>query len=253
MASIQLKHVTVSFPVYDASARSIKKRLLPGQTGGEIQRGGHRGSASLIAALSDVSIELGHNDRLALIGHNGAGKTTLLRVLAGIYEPAAGSVVVEGQLAPLFDIGLGMDAEATGYENILLRGLFLGMTREQIKARTEDIAEFTELGDFLHLPLRTYSTGMRLRLAFAVSTSFVPDILLLDEGIATGDADFMEKASRRLHEFAASAGIIVLASHSEVLVRQLCRKAMILEHGRIAAVGTVDDMLGQYRQRRAGS
>jgi len=144
-----------------------------------------------------------------------------------------------------------MDAEATGYENIYLRGLFLGISRKEIKRRIDDIASFTELGDFLHLPIRTYSTGMRMRLAFAISTSVEPDILLLDEGIGAGDAAFVEKANQRIQSFASRAGIIVLASHSEDLIRRICRTAILMERGRILDVGEVEPILERYRERLA--
>jgi homopolymeric O-antigen transport system ATP-binding protein len=248
MAEVQLDNVSVAFPIYDASSRSLKKRLVGAATGGRIRSDA---GPSLVQALDGVTLHLQHGDRVGLIGHNGAGKTTLLRVLAGIYEPGSGTVRVEGHVAPLFDISLGMDTESNGYENIVLRGLFLGMSRAEIKARMDDIADFTELGNFLELPIRTYSAGMRMRLAFAVSTAIHPDILLLDEGIGAGDAAFLEKANRRLQEFTDKAAIIVLASHSEHLVSQLCRTSVLMEHGRVVGVGNTDEILVLYRERIA--
>jgi ABC-2 type transport system ATP-binding protein/lipopolysaccharide transport system ATP-binding protein len=246
MADIQLDGVSVAFPIYDASSRSLKKRLVGAATGGRIQS---QAGPSVVQALDNVTLHFRHGDRVGLVGHNGAGKTTLLRVVAGIYEPSGGIVSVEGQVAPLFDISLGMDPESTGYENIVLRGLFLGMPHAEIEARMDEIAEFTELGSFLDLPIRTYSTGMRMRLAFAVSTSIHPDILLLDEGIGAGDAAFLDKANRRLQEFTDKAAIIVLASHSEQLVRQMCRTSVLMEHGRVVGVGPTDEILALYRRR----
>jgi len=199
--------------------------------------------------LHDLSFNVKKGQVLGLLGRNGAGKTTLLRVLAGIYEPGVGTVRVDGHVAPLFDLLLGMDPEGTGYENILLRGLFLGMRRTDIEAQIDEIAAFTELGSFLELPIRTYSAGMRLRLAFAVSTSFHPDILLLDEGIGAGDAAFLEKVNRRLQEFTSKATIIVLASHSEQLVRQLCSTSVLMEHGRIIEISSTSEVLELYRER----
>ena len=137
-------------------------------------------------------------DRVGLVGHNGAGKSTLLRLLSGIYEPTRGSATVGGRVAPVFDLGVGMDPEISGYENIIIRGLFLGQTRKQMAAKVDEIAEFTELGEYLSMPLRTYSTGMRVRLAMGVVTSIDPEILLLDEGIGAVDADFLKKAQSRL-------------------------------------------------------
>ena len=250
MADIQLDNVSVAFPVYDTSSRSLKKRLVGAAMGGRIRS---EAGPSVVQALEDVTLHFRHGDRIGLIGRNGAGKTTLLRVLAGIYEPGVGTVRVEGHVAPLFDLSLGMDPEGTGYENIVLRGLFLGMRRADIEARVEEIAAFTELGNFLELPIRTYSVGMRLRLAFAVSTSFHPDILLLDEGIGAGDASFLEKVNRRLQEFTSKATIIVVASHSERLVEQMCSNAVLMEQGRVVAFSSTSEVLELYRDRTSGN
>ena len=247
MASIDLENVVVSFPVYDQGARSLKKRIISATTGGRIESDADSGKISVVQALDGVNLSLRHGDRVGLVGHNGAGKTTLLRVLAGIYEPTIGTAKITGHAAPLFDVALGMDPESTGYENIVLRGLFLGLSHNAINARVDEIAEFTELGSFLELPIRTYSAGMRMRLAFAVSTSIEPDILLLDEGIGAGDAAFLEKASRRLKEFTEKAAIIVLASHSEGLIRQMCDKAVLMEHGKVLQLGDTNDVLEHYR------
>jgi ABC-2 type transport system ATP-binding protein/lipopolysaccharide transport system ATP-binding protein len=188
-----------------------------------------------------------HGERVGLVGHNGAGKTTLLRVIAGIYEPVTGTVAVEGRTVPLFDAGLGTDPESSGMDNIQLRGLFLGLSKAEMRRRTDEIAEFTGLGPFLDMPLRTYSTGMQARLAFAISTCIDPDVLLLDEGIGAGDAAFMAKASQRLDRLVQQTGILVLASHSEDLLRRLCSKAFLFEHGRVVAEGSVDEVLARYR------
>jgi ABC-2 type transport system ATP-binding protein/lipopolysaccharide transport system ATP-binding protein len=247
MASIDLEGVVVSFPVYDQSSRSLKKRLITATTGGRIESATESGKITVVRALDGVTLSLAHGDRVGLVGHNGAGKTTLLRVLAGIYEPTIGTARIDGNAAPLFDVALGMDPESTGYENIVLRGLFLGLSRRQIDERVDDIAEFTELGEFLKLPIRTYSTGMRMRLAFAVSTSIEPDILLLDEGIGAGDAAFLEKAQRRLRDFTDKAAIIVLASHSDALVRQMCEQVVLMEHGKILRFGPTEEILSTYR------
>jgi ABC-2 type transport system ATP-binding protein/lipopolysaccharide transport system ATP-binding protein len=253
VASILLENVDVSFPIYDASSRSLKKRLIEVGTGGRIQSQPGSNRLSVVEALRNVSLSFEHGDRVGLVGHNGAGKTTLLRVLAGIYEPNNGRVEVEGHVAPLFDVSLGMDPESTGYENIVLRGLFLGLTHKEIRRRLEDIADFTELGDFLSLPIRTYSAGMRMRLAFAVSTSIEPDILLLDEGIGAGDAAFLNKAKRRMEAFTGKAAIIVLASHSESLIKQMCKTSVLMEHGSVLRVGDTQEILGYYRDKHKTS
>jgi ABC-2 type transport system ATP-binding protein/lipopolysaccharide transport system ATP-binding protein len=250
VASILLENVSVSFPVYSSSTRSLKNRLIQSATGGQIRADGATQRISIVQALQNINLSLKSGDRIGLVGHNGAGKTTLLRVLGGIYEPNCGHVSIHGSTVPLFDIGLGMNQESTGYENIILRGLFLGLTRQQIKSRLDEIAEFTELGDFLDLPIRTYSAGMQMRLAFAVSTSVVPDILLLDEGIGAGDASFLQKARERLKRFTDQVSIIVLSSHSEELISGMCSQALLMEHGQIVKHGPTEEVLALYRAMR---
>jgi ABC-2 type transport system ATP-binding protein/lipopolysaccharide transport system ATP-binding protein len=245
LVSIRLDHVSVSFPIYSAGSRSIRARLMAAGSAGRI--GTDTASHLVVRGLQDVTAEIAHGDRVALIGRNGAGKTTMLRVMAGIYEPIAGTAIIEGKVAPLFDIGFGMDPESTGHENIILRGLYLGLSRAEIRAKADEIAEFTELGPFLNLPLRTYSAGMQARLSFAVSTCIDPEILLLDEGVGAGDAAFLDKAKQRLDAVVARAGILVVASHSEALVRRLCTKAILLDQGGVVATGTIDEVLERYR------
>jgi ABC-2 type transport system ATP-binding protein/lipopolysaccharide transport system ATP-binding protein len=248
-SSIKLDRVAVSFPIYGGSARSLKNRIVSSATGGRI--GSDRRARTTIDALRNINLSIEHGERVALVGHNGAGKTTLLRVLAGIYPPQQGRVHVIGRVAPLFDIGLGTDPDATGYDNIRLRGLYLGLTRRQVNQRIDEIAEFTELGSFLDMPMRTYSLGMQARLSFAVSTSVDPEVLLLDEGIGAGDAAFMEKANKRLQAFVQRAGILVLASHSVGLLTQLCSRAIRLEHGEIAEDGRLADVVPEARAEMA--
>ena len=250
MTSIELRDVSVSFSVYTAGSRSLKNAMLAATTGGRI---GADAGHVVVQALENVSFCLSDGDRVALIGHNGAGKTTLLRVLAGIYEPLAGTVRIEGRTTPMFDLNLGMDPEGSGYENIILRGLYLGLTRSEILARRDDVAEFTELGPFLDLPVRTYSAGMQARLAFAMATCIEPEILLLDEGIGAGDAKFIDKANRRLDQFINKVGILVLASHSVDLARRSCSKALLMEHGRAVWMGDIEEGLRIYKDRDSGA
>jgi ABC-type polysaccharide/polyol phosphate transport system ATPase subunit len=243
MASIQLRDMHVEIPIYDTSARSLKKRILSATTGGRIIRD-H--GVALVRVINGISLELKDGDRLGLVGPNGAGKTSLLRVLAGVYEPTGGWINVEGSVIPLLDINLGIDYESTGYENVLLRGAVLGLKRRELKALTEHIAQFTGLGNYLAVPVRTYSSGMVLRLAFSISTSVTPEILLLDEFFSVGDAEFLEKAERRLNELISKAGILVFASHSQDLIRRLCNKVLWLEKGEIRALGGVAPVLAEY-------
>ena len=192
-----------------------------------------------VAALSGISFSLASGDRLGLVGGNGAGKTTLLKVLYGIYEPTGGSVAIEGRLDALFNIHLGFRAEATGRRNIVLRGLINGWTPEEIDARMQSIIDFSELGEFVDMPFKSYSQGMAARLAFSIATSFEPEILLMDEWIGAGDADFQAKAQRRMAEIAERAGIIVLASHNNDLIRRTCNRILRLERGKVAATDDV--------------
>ncbi len=231
--SLELDNVTVDFPIYSGGSRSLKKTLVSIGTGGRILQGGGRVS---IQALKEVSLKLNHGDRLGLIGHNGAGKTTLLRTMAGVYEPTIGKVRVSGRVATIFDFTLGLDFDATGYENITLQGMLLGLSRRGIGQLTDEIAAFTDLGGYLDMPIRTYSAGMLTRLAFAVATSTDPELLLMDEWIETGDADFFHRAEERLRTLIGRAGILVLASHNMALIRTLLhpRRSGCL-HGQLKA------------------
>lgn len=246
MASIHLDRVSASFPIYSSHARSIRTRVMVATTGGRI--GSDKRNSVVVRALDNVTLNIEHGDRVGLVGKNGAGKSTLLRVMAGVYEPSSGTVERSGRVAPLFSDKLGMDGENTGYENIIMRGLFLGFTREEMQDKIPEIAEFTELGDFLNMPTHTYSAGMLMRLTFAVSTCIKPEILLMDEGIGAGDASFMKKAARRLEKLVESSGVLVLASHSESLLRRMCSKAVLLERGQVVHQGSLEDVLERYNE-----
>ena len=243
---LQLAGVTVDFPVYSTNARSLKNDLLRKSTGGRIGR--NADSRVSVRALEEVSLAFGRGDRVGLIGHNGAGKSTLLRVLAGVYHPTKGQVRRRGRVTSLFDLFLGLDASETGYDNIRLRGLFLGLTPAEIRDRGAEIAAFTGLGDYLEMPLSTYSSGMMLRLAFAVSTCVEPEILLMDEWLGSGDAAFVEKAERRLRAFVENSSILVLASHNTALLERFCTSGVLLEAGRVRAVGPISEVLRAYGQ-----
>jgi lipopolysaccharide transport system ATP-binding protein len=230
MAYISLKHVAVHFPIYGAGANSLKKTLAASVTGGRL---GKETGVTVVQALSDINIELKDGDRLGLVGHNGAGKSTLLRTLAGIYEPSAGEFIREGSVASLIDPMLGIEVEASGLENIMLRGLVMGLGKKQIEKLTPDICDFSGLGEYLNMPVRTYSTGMLMRLAFSISTSIRADILLMDEWLSVGDAEFMERAEARMKEVVTKSGILVLASHSLELIERECNRVVRLSHGQI--------------------
>jgi ABC-type polysaccharide/polyol phosphate transport system ATPase subunit len=234
MAVLRFDHVTVQFPIYNTRARSLRNSLVNIGTGGRIDQESRR--FPVVTALRDVSFELKHGDRLGLTGHNGAGKTTLLRTMAGIYTPVSGPVTREGRTATIIEVGSGMDVELSGYENITRMGLLLGMTYGEIAAAMPGIEELTDLGDYLDMPVRTYSAGMTMRLMFAVATSHRPEILLIDEMFGAGDAAFQKKAEERMRSMIDSASIFVFASHSMALLQQYCRRIFKLEHGTLVEV-----------------
>jgi lipopolysaccharide transport system ATP-binding protein len=230
-ALIQATDLTVDFPIYEANARSFKSAVLRTATGGVLSRESGRVT---IRALDRLNFEMKEGDRIGLVGHNGSGKSTLLRVIAGVYEPTGGAISVDGKIASMLNIWLGMNMDASGVENIYLRARVLGMSIPEIDRVVDEICEFAELGDFIHMPLRTYSSGMQMRLAFAVSTSVAADIVLMDEWLSVGDADFAAKAQERLKQMLGRTKIMIVASHNEDMVRKSCNKILRLEHGKIA-------------------
>jgi ABC-type polysaccharide/polyol phosphate transport system ATPase subunit len=246
---LSLDNVSVSFPIYHGGSRSLKKSLLFRGSGGQLASDAN--NRITVEALRNVSLEFCTGDRVALIGSNGAGKTTLLRVMAGIYEPVIGVVKSRGRVSPMFDIALGIDGEISGYDNIRLRGLILGLSAREIEERMADIVEFTELGDYLDIPVRTYSSGMMTRLTFAVATCFAPEILLMDEWIVAGDAGFLSKAQHRIESFIEKAGILILASHSNDICRQWCNKAVWMERGEVRMHGNIEAVLDSYNNQIA--
>jgi ABC-type polysaccharide/polyol phosphate transport system ATPase subunit len=247
MAYIELQKATLDLPIYDVQGRSLKKKLIRMGRRNSIAEGND--GVVVVRALDNIDLRLERGDRIGLIGRNGAGKSTLLRTMAGIYPPTQGRVLTDGKIVPLLDISLGMDDNSTGMQNIRLRGLLLGMSDEEIRAKQQSIADFSELGDYLDLPLRTYSSGMRVRLAFAVSTAVDAEILLLDEVMGVGDASFMHKAEQRLADLHSRAEIVVLAMHSNEEIRRVCNKALWMERGRIRGFGPVEEILHGYEEQ----
>ena len=239
-ASIIAENLTVDFTVYNSPHRSLKKNLLKIATGGRISS--EAGGGITIRALDGVSFSLTSGDRLGVMGHNGSGKSTLLRVLAGVYEPSGGRLEVQGKIASLLDISIGMDPEASGIENIYLRGLLLGLGKEEIRQKVEEIVDFSGLGDFIDLPIRTYSSGMAMRLAFSIATCVEADILLMDEWLSVGDADFVKKAEDRLKSLVNKTPILVMASHSPEVLKEVCTRVIRLDEGRIALEGRGSDL-----------
>lgn len=244
MASVEVQNVRVDFLVYGAQ-RSFRKVLFERATGGLVMRD-KKSDRVVVRALTNVNLSLKDGDRIGLIGHNGSGKSTLLKTLAGIYEPLEGQILIEGKLTPLFDTLPGLDVEDTGYQNIITAGMMFGMSRERIEEVLPDVEKFSELGEYLGLPVRTYSMGMMTRLGFAFATAIDPGILLMDEGIGAGDARFAERAEKRLKEFMDRSSIIVLASHSNALIKSICNRAALMQNGTIIATGSVDEVLEKY-------
>lgn len=242
MADIRANSVSIDIPIYDVASTSLRKLLL-GRVGGSFAAAG---SHVVVHALKDISFEAHDGDRIGLIGGNGSGKTTLLRVLSGVYPPTRGTIEVRGHVSSMLDASLGMSADATGYENILMCGTIRGLTREEIEASVEDVASFTELGEYLKMPVRTYSSGMRLRLAFAIATLRQPDILLLDEVIGVGDAAFFEKAYARLQRLVERSRILFVASHTITILEELCNKVLWLHQGSLVAFGEMRAVLASY-------
>ncbi len=242
MASIIVENVSLDYPIYDSNSRSIKNAVLR-TVGAKMS---HSSGRVDVQALRNISLQLQDGDRLAIVGRNGAGKTTLLKVLAGIYEPTAGRVRIQGSVSSLTDVTMGMDVDATGSENIVMRCIFLGMTHREVNAKIAEIEEFTELGPYLSLPIRTYSTGMLVRLGFAASTACRPEILIMDEMIGAGDMAFAKKAQARVEEYVAGAHILVLASHNNAILEQFCNKAILLDAGRIIRFGTLEEVFQAY-------
>jgi ABC-2 type transport system ATP-binding protein/lipopolysaccharide transport system ATP-binding protein len=247
MVAVTLEGVCIDYPVYGAESRSLKKSLLRGGMGSRVSHDAHH--RITVHALHDISLQFREGDRIGLVGPNGAGKSTLLRTIAGIYEPARGRVRVHGRVTTLFSLNLGIEEEATGLENITLRGLAAGMTKREIERHAADIADFTELGEYLNFPILTYSTGMRARLAFAISTAIKPEILLMDEWIGAGDAGFIEKARGRLNSMVDEAGILVLASHNQNLIKRICSGIMELEAGHLKRAEPTEAFFGKESEK----
>ncbi len=247
--SILATNLHVDIPLLSVGDYNLKKRLLTALRRKAVK-------VETITALAGIDLTIAEGARLGLVGANGSGKTTLLRVIAGTLVPTRGAIATSGRVAAILDGSLGTDPEATGYENIIIRGLLLGLTRAEIEERMPGIVEFSGLGDRLRHPVHTYSTGMRARLMVSIATSIDPDILLIDEGIGTADAEFTDRANERLREFLGRTGVLVIASHSQSLLRQFCDTVIWLDHGTIVDHGPVADVLGRMNasiRERVGS
>ena len=234
MACVVAEDLCFEFPIYGSQGLSLKRTFLRAATGGLIAKdASHR---IVVRALDGVTFTLGDGDRIGLVGHNGSGKSTLLRVLSGIYEPLRGSVLTRGRVVSMLDVYQGLDYEATGYENIFVRAAIMGYRPKQIKPIIDEIVEFSGLGDYIRMPMRTYSSGMIVRLAFAIATCVTADILLMDEWLSVGDEAFRTKAEQRIQRLFDTVKILVLASHDLSLIRSTCNKVIYLSHGKVTAI-----------------
>lgn len=246
MAHIRLKDVSISYPIFNSHSRSLRTAVFS-KLGGNIVS---HNNTVVVDAIKNLNLALENGDRIALLGHNGAGKTTLLRTFAGVYPPLSGTVDIEGRISSFTDLTLGMDMEANGWDNIIFRCAFMGLTFKEASDLAPSIAEFSELGDFLDMPVRTYSSGMFIRLAFAISTSIEPDIVIMDEMINAGDAQFISKARKRIEKILGNASVFVIASHDISITRQFCKTALWLEKGTAKALGPVDEVTEAYLESR---
>jgi lipopolysaccharide transport system ATP-binding protein len=244
MVEIKLTNASVEIPVFNATGRSLTSKLLEVATGGKLDSDPN--GRIVVKALTNVSFTMREGDRVGFVGHNGAGKSTLLRVLSRVFEPTSGSASIVGQTGSLIDISLGINPEATGRENVDIRGQLLGLSKRQVKEKYEEIVSFAQLGDFMEMPVRTYSSGMQLRLAFAVSTIARPEILIMDEWLSVGDEGFKAMAESRLREMVSQSKILAIASHSRDLIESVCNRVIWLEHGSVLMDGAVEEVLPAY-------
>jgi ABC-type polysaccharide/polyol phosphate transport system ATPase subunit len=242
MASIEVTNASITFTAVQSKHNTLKEYVVQGLLGGK------RNPQVAIHALTDVSLSARDGDRVGIIGHNGAGKTTMLKLLAGIYTPTQGSCRVVGNVCSLFDISIGFENEATGWENIVYRSYLQGESPTSLRPKIEDIAAFSELGEFIDLPVKTYSAGMRMRLAFAIATAAEPEVLLVDEVLAVGDKAFQIKAKARMESMMDSSRIIVVVSHDLATVKETCNRVLWMRHGKVVLDGDPDEVLAAYNR-----
>ena len=241
MSLVQLENVNLIFKVH--RERRIKDIIIPGSN-----RFSKFESGKIVHAIKDMNLSIKDGERVAIIGHNGAGKSTFLRMVSGIYCPSSGTMIVDGKVSGMFEFATGFEMEQNGWDNIYLRGLMLGETPSEIKNKMLEIAEFSELGEFLNMPVKYYSSGMLIRLAFSVSTAINPDILLLDEALAAGDAAFIAKAQARMNTLMEKSKILVLVTHGMQTARDLCNRCIWLDRGSIIMDGNPKDVTQAYEE-----
>ncbi len=247
MAKIELDDVSLTFTIRQQRRVTLKEYLLKGLF---LQS---RNPVIAVHALSHIDMHAYDGDRIGIIGHNGAGKSTLLKLLAGVYPPSSGSRIVEGKICSLFDIALGFESDGSGWDNIRYRSYLLGETPASVKRKMHEIAEFSELGEFLDVPVRYYSSGMLVRLAFSISTAVEPEVLLIDEILSAGDLSFQIKARDRMREMMSTARLMALVTHETATVEQLCNKCIWLQHGTVMMQGRPDEVVAAYKASVSGT
>jgi len=241
---ITLQEVGVSYRIYREKVSTLKEAVA--------NRFRHLRSAEMFWALRQVSLEVEPGEAIALVGHNGSGKSTLLKTIAGVLLPSEGAVAAQGRISPMIELGAGFDPELSGRDNIYLNGALLGFSRRQMEGKFDRIVAFSELGDFIDLPVKNYSSGMYARLGFAIAQDVEPDILIVDEVLAVGDERFQEKCKRRIQDFRAAGVTFVFVSHAFAAARELCPRAAVLHHGRLAFDGPVEAAWERYRELERG-
>ena len=228
---IEIDNLSIKFPIYGIRNLSLKTKLIDSVIGGDISN--ESKNFISVEALKNISFSLYSGDRLAILGHNGSGKSTLLKAVAGIYHPSSGSIKVNGSITSMLDITIGLNSDATGLENIMISGMLQGLTKKKINSITDEIVNFSGLNDYINLPLRTYSTGMSMRLAFSIASSVDADVVLIDEWLSVGDSEFSLKVKNPLKEMANKAKVVILATHDVDLSQEICNKFIFLEHGAV--------------------
>jgi len=249
MTFIKLSNACVTFSVFNTKTRSVRNTLI-NAIGGKVNS---VDNTIYVKALDNINLEINEGERVGLIGHNGAGKSTMLKLLSGIYEPTEGSMEVKGYTSSLTDITMGMDPENSGYDNIIMRCILMGMTFKHAKEMVKSIIDFSELSEYIDLPTRTYSTGMYMRLAFTIATSIAPDILIMDEMIGAGDAAFIEKAKIRSMELIEQTKIMVISSHDMHIMRDICTRGIWMEKGKIRMDGEINAVIEAYQKHVSGN
>ena len=244
MVHVKLKNVSVDIPVFNARSRSLKSQVINAAVNSRLSN--QDSGCVLIKALKNVSVTIHSGEKVGLIGGNGAGKSTFLRVLSGVYKPTTGEINHSGKVGSLIDISLGIDPEATGRENVYIRGGLLGVSKKKLESHMEEIQLFSGLEGFFDMPVRTYSSGMQLRLAFSVSTILTPEILLMDEWLSVGDDAFRKRTEERLDNMVEATRILVIASHSMELLKRICNRIIWLDNGQVKLDGSPNNVISSY-------